>query len=63
MLKQYLQKIGLYNGQPRSLSHKENSRLRRDGLMKSYEVAWESVCEKHLFIRDNKTSEFRVVTK
>ena len=63
MLKKFLEKIGLSYGQPRTLSHKENSELRREGLMKPYEVAWESFCGGYLFIRNNKTSEMRVVIK
>jgi len=63
MLKKFLEKIGFVIGHPRTLSHKENSLLRKEGLMSSCEVAWESFDCKHWFIRNNKTSEMRVVIK
>jgi len=63
MLKKFLEKIGFVIGYPRTLSHKENSLLRKEGVMSSYEVAWESSDCKHWFIRNNKTSEMRVVIK
>jgi hypothetical protein len=63
MLKQFLKKIGLWVGNPRSLTHKEESELIREGMMKSYETAWESACGRYYFIRNNKTSELRAVEK
>lgn len=63
MLMRFLKKIGAFVGHPRTLSHKENNELRQRGLMKAHEVAWESACGKHYFIRDNKTSEMRVLDR
>ena len=61
MLMRFLKKIGAFVGYPRTLSHKENSELRSKGIMRACEVAWESACGKHYFIRDNQTAEMRVV--
>ena len=61
MLLRFLKKIGAFVGHPRTLSHKENSELGAKGIILACEVAWESACGKHYFIRDNKTSEMRVV--
>ena len=61
MLMRFLKKIGAFIGHPRTLSHKENNELRAKGIMRACEVAWESACGKHYYIRDNKTSVMRVV--
>ena len=63
MFKKILEKLGTFVGRPITLSHKENSQLRKDGVMKAYEVAWASPDGRYWYIRNNKTSELRVVTK
>lgn len=63
MLKKFLERIGFLVGRPRTLTYKENIQLRKDGVMESYEVAWEAPDKRHWFIRNNRTSELRVVSK